>query len=98
MRDTFDYDEWLESVRGREIVVDNEDDHGRVLGVMEPKGFPVRRETYCGKCHAFRMLVGGEDDAIGHCPICGRTPGVLELGTDELPDEPQPAYIREESA
>lgn len=47
-----------------------------------------KRPVYCMGCDDFRQLVAtGEDEYVGHCPVCGRQPGALELGT--YPDDPE---------
>lgn len=84
MTDSFDLDEWLQSVEGRTVEVTQTDGYGRVLGAMEPRGFRYY-ETLCGNCEEMVVLIRA-NSLIGHCPGCGRTPGALELGTESVED------------
>lgn len=79
--DQFDFADWLESVDGQTVEVTS---LGRGLG-PRLRGFTPRDESLCGACEEFVQRVSSDpDDLMGHCPICGRTPGALELGTESV--------------
>lgn len=47
-----------------------------------------RKPRYCYQCDEFVSLVRtGSDEMVGHCPLCGRTPGALEMGTEPGEEE-----------
>lgn len=84
----FDYDEWLESVEGETV------------RLTAPAGFPELARCfymppwtgltlcYCEDCDEFSNFVSVDEDAspIGRCPLCGKEPGLVEVGT-QIPDD-----------
>lgn len=80
----FDYDEWLESVAGQEIVLDAPDGFPNVPKAFYlPRWAQPHREFYCAECDRMRFPVFLEWWPPKHrCPVCGSNPGALELGTD----------------
>lgn len=82
--DAFDFDAWLESVRGETVRVTTPPD-GQ-LGGQASKLYasPVaheRHQSYCADCDEFVLRTTPDGGHVGRCPLCGREPGLLELGT-----------------
>lgn len=81
--DTFDYDEWAESVDGKTLYVT------AWRGTRAERVAPsVARPTYCAECDGEVMLliddeIGGEK--VGHCPACGNLPGLHETEREDDP-------------
>lgn len=79
----FNFDEWLESVDGKEIVVDAPDGFPEIAACYYlPPWARVHSEFYCSECDCMRFPVFDDWGARRHCPVCGNEPGALELGTD----------------
>ena len=79
--DTFEYDEWVESVDGETLRVTawERTDAEHVASA-------AARATYCAECDEDVMLlvddvIGGEK--VGHCPMCGNLPGLHLIEGDE---------------
>lgn len=70
----FNMDAWLESVKDKEIKINSPSSLGYF---KEIRVSTMKDTTYCMNCDCFSLLVNN------NCPICGRTPGALERGTDK---------------
>lgn len=74
--ESFEYEEWVESVVGETVRVTAWD--GTTADSDAPS---AARPTYCPECDEEVLLllddaVGGE--TVGHCPMCGSLPGLHE--------------------
>ncbi len=77
LHDTFEYEEWVESVAGETLRVTAWD--GTAAECDEPA---AARPTYCGECDEDVMLLLDEvvgRETVGHCPMCGSLPGLHEM-------------------
>lgn len=79
----FDLDEWLASVEGHTVRVTRPDSPSAgVPGLLTRQAADRRDDRYCAACDAYvRDVKTSPDERIGHCPRCGRSPGLAELGT-----------------
>ena len=78
----FDYEEWLKSVEGETVKITTPDVLGaQASKLMTPQTRTPYNEAYCENCDDWHLLVRFGDETVGHCPVCGRQPGMLELGT-----------------
>lgn len=78
--DAFEYEAWAKSVAGETLRVTAWN------GTRAEHVAPAARPTYCAECDEDVMLliddvVGGE--TVGHCPMCGRLPGLHEITRTE---------------
>lgn len=83
----FDYDEWLESVQGQTIEVTTPDGYPNIARCYYMPPWTGISICYCEDCDKFSNFVTVEENGnpIGRCPLCGKEPGLLEVGTS-IPD------------
>lgn len=80
----FDMEEWLDSVNGMVVKVTAPDRNtlGPVASQLMSSRVPNEdNDNYCSNCDDYVRLVKKEGEKVGHCPKCGKEPGLLELGT-----------------
>lgn len=74
---------WLESVENTtvKLTAPEKPDGLGAVGWKQYYVSPCKHEqTWCENCEDYHVLIKNTDEVVGHCPECGRIPGMLELG------------------
>jgi len=105
--DGFDYEQWLDSVKDKQLQLTSPREAG--IGANRNAlctSMTARKEseTYCSSCDEMRLLVCSDStDQDGVCPVCGLTPSSeIALGVrtaddwDELSKEEKQVSMMED--